>query len=392
MNGSSTSSPMGYQVALLVILVLVALNLAMNLRMLRRAAPRGKGPSCFRPVSVLVPARNEARNIRRCLRSLLAQDYPLLEVLVLDDDSTDATADIVAEMIQEDPRLRLVRGQTLPQGWMGKNFACHQLAQLARGDWLLFTDADTHHHSDALAWAIEAAQQNRADLLSLIPRTVTHTLGEKLILPMIPFGLLGCFPLALGRRLRMPSLAMALGPFMLFRREAYHRIGGHQAVQGEIAEDVVLARQVRRASGQVVLVDGSEQVDVHFYRGFWESWHGLAKSAFAALEYRLLPTLLMVSFYGFLFLWPVFLLLAGLLEGRMGDPSARLALFMVFLNSGLWYTVASRFRLPRSIAILYPLTILITILITLDSVRLAVFGGIGWKERVYHLHNGALWH
>jgi chlorobactene glucosyltransferase len=285
-----------------------------------------------------------------------------------------------------------VRGQTLPQGWMGKNFACHQLAQLARGDWLLFTDADTRHHSDALAWAIEAAQQNRADLLSLIPRTVTHTLGEKLILPIIPFGLLGCFPLALGRRLRMPSLAMALGPFMLFRREAYHRIGGHQAVQGEIAEDVVLARQVRRASGHVVLVDGSEQVDVHFYRGFWESWHGLAKSAFAALEYRLLPTLLMVSFYGFLFLWPVFLLLAGLLGGRMGEPSARLALFMVFLNSGLWYTVASRFRLPRSIAILYPLTILITILITLDSVRLAVFGGIGWKERVYHLHKGALWH
>ncbi|NIN99519.1 MAG: glycosyltransferase, partial [Anaerolineae bacterium] len=149
MSGESISSLINFPTALTVILVLVGLNFIANLRMLERAAPRGEGPMAIRPVSVLVPARNEARNIRRCLRSLLVQDYPLLEVLVLDDGSTDATADIVTEMAREDRRLRLVRGQPLPQGWMGKNFACYQLARLARGYWLLFTDADTDHESGA---------------------------------------------------------------------------------------------------------------------------------------------------------------------------------------------------------------------------------------------------
>ncbi len=159
-----------------------------------------------------------------------------------------------------------------------------------------------------------------------------------------------------------------------FRREAYERIGGHAAVRGEIAEDVVLARRVRRHGGRVVLLDGAEHLDVHFYRGFWESWHGLAKSAFAALEYRLLPTVLMFVFYGFLFLWPVFLLYWGLLQGRMGEPALRLALFQVFLNSGLWYAVAVRFRLPRITAFFYPITVLLVMLVVLDSMRMTVWG------------------
>ncbi len=376
-----------YQIALTVLLLVVGANLVANLRMLGRATPRGEGTKGMWPVSVLVPARDEARNIRRCLESLLAQDYPLLEVVVLDDGSSDGTPEIVAEMAREDPRLQLVRGQPLPPGWMGKNFACHQLAQMAQGEWLLFTDADTDHRPDTISWAVQAAQQNGADLLSMIPRTATHSLGEELLLPIIPFGLLGCFPLALGQRLRLPFLTMALGPFMLFRREAYRRIGGHRAVRGEIAEDVVLARRVRAAGGRVVLVDGSEQVEVHFYHGFREAWHGLAKSAFAALEYRLLPSLLMVIFYGFLFLWPVFLLFQGLWQGRFGEPAVRLALFQVFLNSGLWYALAVRFRLPRRTAVLYPLTVGLVILVMLDSIRQAAFSGIGWKGRVYDVRS-----
>ncbi|HID88976.1 MAG TPA: glycosyltransferase [Anaerolineae bacterium] len=382
--------PIHYQIVLTLLLVVVGANLIANFRMLGRAAPRGEGPRTFWPISILVPARNEARNIRRCLESLLVQDYPLLEVIVLDDGSTDETPEIVTEMARRDPRLRLVRGQPLPPGWMGKNFACDQLARVARGEWLLFTDADTVHRPNTVSWAIEAAQQNRADLISLIPRAVTHSFGEEVLLPIIPFGVVGCFPLALGERLRIPILTMAVGPFMLFRREAYQRIGGHRAVRGEIAEDVILARRMRRFGGRVVLLDGSEQVDVHFYHGFLETWRGLAKSAFAALGYRFLPTALMLLFYGFLFLWPVFLLFEGLWQGRMGEPTVRLALFQVFLNTGLWYAVAVRFQLPRRTAFLYPLTVLLVTLVMLDSVRQAVFGGIKWKERVYHVRGGSV--
>jgi chlorobactene glucosyltransferase len=374
-----------YQIALTVVLLVVGLNLIANLRMVEKATPSRVNPTGLEWVSVLVPARNEARNIRRCLESLLAQDYPLMEVLVLDDGSTDETPEIVAEMARRDPRLRLIPGQPLPAGWMGKNFACYQLAQEARGDWLLFTDADTVHHPQAVSWALTAAKQNRADLVTLVPHAVTHTFGEQLLLPIIPFGILSLFPLALGARLRIPAFTMAIGTFMLFRRETYERIGGHAAVRGEIAEDVVLARRIRRHGGRVVLLDGADYLDVHFYRGFWESWHGLAKSAFAALEYHLLLTVLMLLFYGFLFLWPVFLLYGGLLLGRMGEPALRLALFQVFLNSGLWYAVAVRFRLPRITAFLYPVTVLLVILVVLDSMRMTVWGGIGWKERVYRV-------
>lgn len=398
MEPTSFPTLIHYQIALTVLLLVVGANLIANLHMLGRAAPldRSSGGNWRTPapewVSVLVPARNEARNIRRCLESLLAQDYPLLEVLVLDDGSTDETPHIVAEVARKAPHLRLVFGQPLPQGWMGKNFACHQLAGLARGDWLLFTDADTDHRPDTVSWAIRVARYNQADLVSLIPHTVTHSPGEGLVLPIIPFGLLACFPLLVGERLRIPFFTMALGPFMLFRREAYQRIGGHQGVRGEIAEDVVLARKMRRVGGRVVLVDGSDQVAVHFYRGFRESWHGLAKSAFAALGYRLLPSLLMIGVYGFLFLWPVVLLFLGLWQGRMGEATSRLALFQVFLNSGLWYAIAVRFRLPRSTALYYPVTILLTILIMLDSIQRAAFSGIGWKERVYHIRDGSLRH
>ncbi len=381
-----------YQIALTIILLLVGANLIANLRMVGRATPTEAPPPPLEPVSVLVPARNEARNIRRCLESLLAQDCPQLEVLVLDDGSTDATPRIVAELARRDGRLRLIRGQPLPQGWLGKSFACYQLAHLARGTWLLFADADTVHRPATLAWAIAAARQNRSDLVTMIPHTVTHTLGEQLVLPIIPFGLLGCFPLALGARWRVPMMTMALGPYMLFRREAYFRAGGHEKVRGEIAEDVALARQMVRSGGRVTMLDGSEWVDVHFYHGFRESWHGLAKSAFAALGYRLLPSLLMAAVYGFLFLWPLTLLVLGFLQGRMGEPTLRLALFQVVLNSGLWYAVAERFRLPRNTAFLYPLTVLLTILIMLDSIRRVAFSGVGWKERVYQVRGGSLRH
>ena len=380
-----------HQLIVTVILIVVGLNLIANMRAVSRCGSV-EGPPVPQSVSVLIPARNEAHNIRRCLDSLLAQDFPILEVLVLDDNSTDDTARVVGEYAEKDARVRLVSGQLLPQGWMGKNYACHQLGCLAQGEWLLFTDADTDHQPGSLRWAVAAAQQNQADLVSLIPHTVTHTLGERLILPIIPFGMLGFFPFSLGAWLRIPFMTIAIGTFMLFRRKAYESIEGHSGVMGEVAEDVVLARQVMRAGGRVVLLDGSDQLDVHFYRGFSQSWHGIAKSAFAALDYRLLPSFLMIGFYGFIFLWPLVFLATQLWEGNWGGPAVRLAAFQALLNSGLYYAVAVRFRLPRSTAIFYPVTVVLVILILLDSMRRAFFSGIPWKERLYRMQDGVLRH
>ena len=190
----------------------------------------------------------------------------------------------------------------------------------------------------------------------------------------------------------MAYATMAIGTFMLFHRKAYEQIGGHAGVRGEICEDVTLARRVRRAGGNVLLLDGSDHLDVHFYHGFRDAWHGLAKSAFAALDYRVLPVALMIAFYGFLFLWPVVLLLKGLLQGQLGDPSLRLAMLHVVLNGGLCYTLAARFHLPRRTALMFPLTILLTIMILFDGMRQTFVAGTGWKDRVYEMRNGMLRH
>jgi chlorobactene glucosyltransferase len=381
-----------YQLALTAILVIVGLNMIANLRMLSGAAPTQGQTIVRQSVSALIPARNEAHNIERCVRSLLAQEYPIAEVLVLDDNSTDDTAAVVERLAAEDRRVRLIKGDQLPQGWMGKNFACHQMAEVASGDWLLFTDADTDHRPGAMAWAMGAAQRGGADLVSLIPHSVVHTLGEEVLLPIIPLGLLGLLPLWLGTRIPIAYATMAIGTYMLFRRQAYTRIGGHEGVCGEICEDVRLARKLRRNGGNIVLLDGSDHLEVHFYHGFRDAWHGLAKSAFAALDYRVLPVAIMIAFYGFLFLWPGILLVGGLLQGRLGDPSLRLAILHVALNAGLCYTLAVRFRLPRRTALMFPITILLTIVILFDGMRQVFVSGTGWKERRYHVEDGVLRH
>jgi chlorobactene glucosyltransferase len=381
-----------YQLVLTAILIVVGLNMITNLRMLSRAAPQEDTAPRAQSVSILIPARNEAGNIERCLRSILDQDYPVREVLVLDDGSTDSTGAVVERIATEDSRVRLIPGGQLPQGWMGKNYACHQLADAATGEWLLFTDADTDHKPGLLAWAMGAAQQNRSALVSLIPHGVTHTLGEEVLLPIIPLGLLGLLPLWLGSHIPSSLATMAIGTFMLFRRGAYLRSGGHAGVRGEMAEDVALARRVRRSGGNVVLLDGSDYLEVHFYQGFRDAWRGLTKSAFAALDFSLLTVALMVAVYGFLFLWPVVLLLRGLLQAQLGDPSLRLAMLHVVLNSGLCYTLAVRFRLPRRTAFMFPLTILLTIVILFDGIRQTFVSGTGWKERLYHAKDGVLRH
>ncbi|MBC7187459.1 MAG: glycosyltransferase [Calditrichaeota bacterium] len=370
---------------------LLVINLLANLWALHRAAPPCAG-GLLPSVSVLIPARNEARNIRRCLESILAQDYPALEVLVLDDGSTDGTAAIVEAVAATDKRVRPIRGLPLPQGWTGKNFACHLLAREARGEWLLFTDADTEHQPSSLKWSVQTAQQNGSDLLTIIPHTVMHSFGEALLLPIIPFGLVALLPLALGERLRLSGLAMAVGPFMLFRRTAYERVGGHRAVRGEVAEDVMLARRVRQTGGRITVANGSDFVNVHFYRGFRESWRGLAKSAFPALRYRLWLSIAVTGCFALLFLRPVALVLHWLWQGETHQEAAMPTIIQLVVNCALWYTVAARFRLPRRVALLYPVTVLLATFMMAHSVWHCLRAGVAWKGRVYRVRCGSTEH
>jgi chlorobactene glucosyltransferase len=270
-----------YQYIIAAGLAVFLFNLLLNLKTLKKPDIAAKIPAPAPFISVLVPARDEEANIRECLESLQKQDYPNYEILVLDDNSADRTAEIVAGMAAADPRIRLIRGETLPEDWAGKPFACYQLAKQAGGSWLLFVDADTIHAPHMLRSVLELAVESKASMLSGFPRQLAPTLPLKIVMPLMYFVILGWLPLWWLRRFKKPKPALAIGQFLMFPRDEYWRIGGHEVVQSRIAEDVWLGIEVTRQGGCHVAVDLSPVVACNMYRDIGAAWHGLGRSIYS---------------------------------------------------------------------------------------------------------------
>jgi len=250
-----------------------------NLVLFRPPLPRSNLP---RPrVSILIPARNETTNIRGVLESALASRDVDLEVLLLDDHSTDDTPAQVEQIARTDPRLRLLRGAELPEGWAGKMFACQQLADAATGDWLLFLDADVRITPDAARRLADHARTapGQPVLVSGVPRQITGTWLEKLLVPLIDFILLGYLPLWVMRRNPSPSLAAAVGQIVLVERQRYFESGGHAAIRTTFHDGLNLPRQLRRKGFLTDLVDVSALATCRMYHGTRQTWNGFLKNA-----------------------------------------------------------------------------------------------------------------
>src|SRR5215469_3798596 len=242
-------------------------------------------PATWPTVSIVVPARNEERNIRRCVESLLAQDYPRFDVIVVDDASTDATPRLLDDLRQSHPhgdRLRVVRVDALPPGWAGKPHALHTGASIAEGDWLLFTDADTQHSSVALRTAMRAALTRHVDLLSLGTTQNLPDFWGRVLMPMAYMGISMLYPPAKVNDPRS-DVAIANGQFILVRRKTYRCIGGYDtpAMRATILDDRDLARAVKRGGGRMVMGDGRALVRTTMYHGLAEHWNGWGKNAYA---------------------------------------------------------------------------------------------------------------
>jgi len=256
---------------------LLTAHTAVNALLLRRPSPTPSTVDIV--VSVLLPLRDEAHRVAPCLRALLAQrGVPRLEIVVLDDGSRDGTADVVRAVAGD--RVRLVTGAPPPPGWLGKPYACHQLAELAAGEVLVFVDADTVLAPDAVAAAVGLLAG--FDLVSPYPRLIAQTWSERLVQPLLPWSWLTFLPLRLMERSRRPSLAAAGGQFLVLDRAGYRRAGGHAAVRDRVLDDVELARAVKRARGRIALADGSRLASCRMYGSWPELRDGYAKSLWAS--------------------------------------------------------------------------------------------------------------
>ena len=233
-------------------------------------------------VSVIVPARNEARNIGRCVRSVLSSRYPSLELIVVDDHSQDETAALAREAANGDSRLRVMSNPPLPNGWFGKQWACATGVHAARGELLLFTDADTEHAPDLLPRAVNALLREDVGLLTVAGHQETHGFWERLLQPQVFWMLLvrygGTESVSRARR---AEDVIANGQFLLVRRTAYETVGGHEAVRDKVAEDLALAQRFHRAGIQVRLLRGDDQLSTHMYASLSELIAGWGKNIYA---------------------------------------------------------------------------------------------------------------
>jgi cellulose synthase/poly-beta-1,6-N-acetylglucosamine synthase-like glycosyltransferase len=260
----------------------LAAHTAVNAALLRR--PPAEPSTVDEPVAVLLPLRDEAHRVAACLTALLAQSgVPRLRIVALDDGSTDGTAEVVRAVAGGDPRLRLLTGAPLPPGWLGKPYACHQLAAaVPHAQVLVFLDADVVLAPRAVAGCVALLRTCRADLVSPYPRIVSAGLGQRLVQPLLQWSWLTFLPLRAMERSRRPSLAAAGGQLLAVRAQAYRRSGGHAAVRDRVLEDVELARAVKRAGDRIALADGSGLASCRMYGSWRELADGYAKSLWAA--------------------------------------------------------------------------------------------------------------
>lgn len=239
-------------------------------------------------VSVLIPARNEAKSIPTLLESLHLQDYEQIEVIVLDDDSEDETYEVCAAFALIDPRFKVLRGTPLPAAWLGKNYACHQLAKLANGKYFLFLDADEIVKPGLIQAAVHRMKSQQLHLLSLFTNQLMPSLGEKLVVPLMHFLLLNLLPLRLVRLSSNPSFSAASGQFMLFDAAHYTKHQWHEQVKGRVVEDIEIMKQLKSSKGRAETLLANGLIYCRMYRSFGEALSGFSKNFLAGFAYSIL--------------------------------------------------------------------------------------------------------
>jgi chlorobactene glucosyltransferase len=367
----------------IVILIQTILNLTLVSRLDRNAVP-SRTPA----VSIIVPARNEASVIDESVRAFLAQDYPDLELVVVNDRSTDRTAGIVQEIAKTDRRLVLVNGEEPPPGWLGKPWALHQGAAVARGEFFLFVDADLIYAPSAVRSAVASLLKHGAGSLSWYPRMVMKGFWENILMPCLAVIGFMELPTWLANRSTNPQLGIGGGPGTLLSRDIYFQSGGHEGLKNAIIDDVGLVRQVRRAGHRSLILLADDQSSLRMYRGFREIVEGFTKNSSIVFDNNVAVIALMLVLGVLIHIWPYGLALVGLIHWLRGIPIGNAA--MIGIATVLLITVSRvmlfvwlRYRLDNAI-FGHPLMFgTILYVLARSAWKVAILGEVNWRGRSY---------
>lgn len=324
-----------------------------------------------KPVSVLIPARNEEAGLESCIKSVLSSNYNNYEVIIYDDLSTDSTFEIASDYAKKHSNVKVIKGTTLPEGWLGKNHACHNLANSAKGDYLLFLDADVNISPNTINNAVYNLEISNAGLLSIFPYQKLNTFGETLVVPLMNWVLLSFLPLIMVFKSQNKSFAAANGQFMLFNKNTYFEVGGHNAIKNNVLEDVTFCKKIKAENKKVITFISDGSVSCRMYSGFKSALNGFSKNFFAGFGFNYLLISLFMLLTIFVFLLPLFILPFKLI---FTVPVTLVALSRVFIS------ISSRRSIVFNL-IFHPIQMLIVLFIGIKSTSNYYKRKSLWKER-----------
>jgi chlorobactene glucosyltransferase len=365
-----------------LLIIFIAVYLFINMIYLVRLCPIRDESIPYPYISVCIPARNEERDIEGCVKSLLNQNYPNFEVIVVDDNSTDNTAKIVYSMTKQYPNLIFIAGAKLISGWIGKPYALHQAYQRSRGEYLLFTDADLMYKPYALKTAMHTMICKDLDLLTLMPAAIFGSFWERVVQPVI-FGFIAA--LTNFRKVNSESHenAMGFGAFLLFKKSSYIKIDGHRSVSKEVLEDIMIAKKAKLNGLSTLVADGKHLFSIRMYHSMKEIWIGWRKNIFLAMKKSIFRAFYYMAMVLCFILTPYIVVLGNL---WIGAGSVWIGLSLLSLGMSLvgGLGLCHELGLERKNVFLFPLGAIMMVVIMLNSMMQTFFlGRTEWRGRTY---------
>ncbi len=331
-------------------------------------------------VSICIPARDEEKNIRTLLRSIMNQSYTQLEILVLDDHSTDQTAEYVKHLSREDSRIKCIKGQDLQKGWSGKTFAMQQLGQMAQGEWILFCDADTKFSPICVETVLNQAQDQNLDGLSLFPLQTMETTGEKLTIPLIYFILTSYLPIKEVLNNPNPAFSAGCGQFLFARKTAFQEVGGFKQIQATLHDGPKFPGLLKKQGKRINLFDGQKLVSCRMYTSFKTAWNGLSRSFYSGINFPIF--LLNIVWHFALFVLPAIFFIIGFICDKSSFTWTFLPMLQVVCGILIRTLQNQQFSLPLWPVLLTPVSFALFCALQIHSFcRHKIFKSVTWKGR-----------